>query len=327
MSNSFALKLIAGCTGFIWAGAAFSHISLETKTAPAGSSYKAVLQVGHGCGGSGTTALSVEIPPGFRGAKPMPKPGWTVTTQTADLGVPYESHGQSIRQDVARISWRAENKKAALPDAHFDQFTVRGNLHDSPGPMWFKVLQTCETGKNDWSQIPASGTSTKGLDYPAALLEVAAQAPGLSPAAMSVAAEPLQVQGAWVRTSVAGQGGTGAFMKLTARNAMRLVGVSSPVAAVAEVHEMKMEGDVMKMRAVPGLDLPAGQAVELKPGGYHLMLMQLRQPLTVGTMVPLTLILKEASGVERRQNLQLPVSAAAPGSGGKPDSGHGAHKH
>ncbi len=328
MTNSFALKFIAACAGFLCAGAAFSHVSLETKSAPAGSTYKAVLQVGHGCDGASTTALSVEIPPGFRSAKPMPKAGWTVTTLTAALAVPYDNHGKSVTSDVARITWKADSKKAALPDAHFDQFTLRGSLHDAPGPLWFKVLQTCEKSRNDWSQIPVSGTSTKGMDFPAALLDVvSAQGTGPSPVAAAAPAEAVQVQGAWVRTSVAGQGGTGAFMKLTAQNAMRLVGVTSPAAAVAEVHEMKMEGDVMKMRAVSGIDLPAGQAVELKPGGYHLMLMQLKQPLTVGATVPLTLILKEPSGAERRQNLLLPVSAVPPGAAGKMDPGQGTHKH
>ncbi|MBC7610497.1 MAG: copper chaperone PCu(A)C, partial [Polaromonas sp.] len=79
----------------------------------------------------------------------------------------------------------------------------------------------------------------------------------------------VKVDGAWARATVQGQMGTGAFMNLTAKDGTRLVGVSSPAAGVAEVHEMKMEGDIMKMRAVPVLDLPAGKKVELKPGGYH----------------------------------------------------------
>jgi copper(I)-binding protein len=69
-------------------------------------------------------------------------------------------------------------------------------------------------------------------------------------------------------------------MSITAKDGARLVGASSPVAGVAEVHEMKMDGDVMKMRAVEGgLELPAGKTVELKPGGYHVMLMDLKAPL------------------------------------------------
>lgn len=133
-----------------------------------------------------------------------------------------------------------------------------------------------------------------------------------------------RIEGAWVRSAVAGQQGTGAFMKITAPRAMALVGASSPAAGVAEVHEMKMEGDVMKMRAVPQLDLPAGRTVELKPGGYHIMLMQLKQPLAAGTTVPLTLQFRDAQGTPSRIELKVPVAAKAPGAArGHMDS----HKH
>ena len=122
----------------------------------------------------------------------------------------------------------------------------------------------------------------------------------------------VEVKDAWVRSTVVGQMGTGAFMKITAKVGTQLVGVSSPVAGVGEVHEMKMEGDVMKMRALPRLDLPAGKAVELKPGGYHVMLMDLKQPLMKDTKVPLTLTFKDAKGVESKLELSVPVSSLAP---------------
>ena len=120
------------------------------------------------------------------------------------------------------------------------------------------------------------------------------------------------VEGAWARATVQGQRGTGAFMNLTAAQGTRLVGVSTPVAGVAEVHEMKMDGDVMKMRAVPVLDLPAGKLVQLKSGGYHLMLMDLKQPLAVGSTLPLTLVFRDSKGLQSQLALTLPVSAAAP---------------
>ena len=120
------------------------------------------------------------------------------------------------------------------------------------------------------------------------------------------------IKDAWVRSTVPGQMGTGAFMKISARAGTQLVGVSSPVAGVAEVHEMKMDGDIMKMRAMPVLDLPAGKTVELKPGGYHVMLMDLNQPLKKDTKVPLTLVFKDAKGVQSRLELMMPVSAVAP---------------
>ncbi len=138
-------------------------------------------------------------------------------------------------------------------------------------------------------------------------------------------AQNIEIRDAWIRTTVQGQKGTGAFMKLTAKEGARLVGVSSPVAGVAEVHEMKMEGDIMRMRAIPGLDLPAGKTVELRPGGYHLMLMDLKSVLPKDTTVPVTLVFKDARGVESRLDIKVPVGTAAPGA-----SSHGSaatHKH
>lgn len=151
---------------------AFSHIVLDSKTAPAGSTYKAVFQVGHGCQGSATTGLSVQIPAGFQGAKPYPKAGWTLATQLGQLAKPYDSHGKPVSEDVSVASWTAVSKEAALQDAHFDEFMLRGKLPETAGPLWFKVLQTCENGSNDWSEIPATGTSLKTMKTPAVLLEV-----------------------------------------------------------------------------------------------------------------------------------------------------------
>jgi copper(I)-binding protein len=142
----------------------------------------------------------------------------------------------------------------------------------------------------------------------------------------------VDIQGAWVRASVPGQSGTGAFMKITSRTGARLVGAASPVAGVAEVHEMRMDGDVMRMRAIAGLDLPAGTAVELKPGGMHVMLMDLKSALAKGSTVPLTLTFADAKGAQSRLELQVPVAATAPGAAGSPGGhgghgGHGVHKH
>ena len=154
---------------------AFSHIVLETKTAPAGSAYKAVFQVGHGCQGSATTGISVQIPTGFQGAKPYPKAGWALVTKLGKLVKPYDSHGKQISEDVTVVSWTASSKDAALQDAHFDEFTLRGKLPEAAGPLWFKVLQSCESGSLDWSELPAAGASSKGLKFPAVLLEVTGQ--------------------------------------------------------------------------------------------------------------------------------------------------------
>lgn len=141
-------------------------------------------------------------------------------------------------------------------------------------------------------------------------------------------AQTVEVKDAWIRATVPGQKGTGAFMNITAKDGAKLVGVSSPVAGVAEVHEMKMDGDIMRMRAVPALELPAGQTVQLKPGGYHVMLMDLKQGLPKDSTVPLTLRLQDSKGVETRMDVSVPVSTTAPGAkaAGKAAE-HGAHQH
>ncbi len=128
-------------------------------------------------------------------------------------------------------------------------------------------------------------------------------------------AQPVEIRDAWVRVAVPGQSGTGAFMKIMARENLRLVGASTPLAGVTEIHEMKMTGNVMQMRAVAALELPAGKTVELKPGGMHLMLMDLKGPLVRDSALPLTLLFSDAQGRQTRMELRLPVSLqpAAPG--------------
>ena len=155
-------------------------------------------------------------------------------------------------------------------------------------------------------------------------MKFVAVAAALALASGHLYAQNVVVKNAWVRTSVQGQKATGAFMQLTAKAGTTLVAVASPVAGVAEVHEMKMDGDVMRMRALPqGLPLPAGQPVALTPGGYHVMLMDLKATLPKDSTIPLTLTFKDAKGVESRVELKLPVATTAPGGAAAPAG----HKH
>jgi copper(I)-binding protein len=289
MTTSF--KTLA-CLALCFGAPAFAHVSLQQPIADTASSYRAVLRVGHGCEGSPTTALSVQLPAGFDSAQPQARAGWTLVRRGNE------------------VTWTAAGEQAALPAKERGEFVIDGKLPAAPGPLWLKVRQTCAQGRIDWSDLPARGISTEGMKTPAVLLQVQA------PAAV-------KVEQAWVRPSVPGQQGTGGYMKLTAREGQRLVGASSPVAGVAEIHEMQMEGDVMKMRLAGAIDLPAGKTVELKPGGLHLMLMDLKQPLAAGTSVPLTLLLKDGKGVESRVETQLSVGHAPPGGAPVADT----HKH
>jgi hypothetical protein len=117
------------------------------------------------------------------------------------------------------------------------------------------------------------------------------------------AAAQVAVTDAWVRGTVTGQKATGAFMQLKSAADTALIAATSPVAKIVEVHEMKMEGGMMKMNAVDRLVLPAGKAVDLKPGGYHVMLMDLVAPLKEGDMVPLQLTFEDRSG--KKQTVEV----------------------
>lgn len=142
---------------------------------------------------------------------------------------------------------------------------------------------------------------------------------GLLLMASCAALAQVDVRDAWARPAVPGQMGTGAFMTLTSKDGARLIGAASPVAGVVEIHEMALDNNVMRMRAVGVLELPAGRAVELKPGGHHVMLMDLKRPLKVGDKVPLELQLELRDG----RRITQPVEAAVRVS--TPDPG--SHKH
>lgn len=280
---AFAAALLAGT-------AAMAHVTLPPGGATAGSEYEAAFRVGHACqGAQSTTGITVQLPEGFSFSEAQARKGWALSASGRE------------------VAWKAQSPADALPAAERAEFIVRGKLTSKPGPLYFKVLQTCDKGSADWAQVPAAGADK--LAYPAARLDVLA--PGVA---------AVDVRDAWVRQTVPGQSGTGAFMKLSAPSGARLVGASTPVAGVAEVHEMKMDGDTMRMRAVQGgLALPARQTVELKPSGYHLMLTDLKQPLPKGSSVPITLHFEDAKGTKTALVLTLPVGAPE---GAAAESGH-----
>ena len=131
------------------------------------------------------------------------------------------------------------------------------------------------------------------------------------------------VTDAWVRGTVAQQKATGLFAQITSAQGGRLVSASSPVAGVVEIHEMSMDGNVMKMRALQnGLELPAGKPVSLKPGGFHVMLLDLKQPLKAGDTVPVTLVVEGADKKRETVEIKVPVKALASNTGAMGD-----HKH
>lgn len=132
----------------------------------------------------------------------------------------------------------------------------------------------------------------------------------------SALAVDLEVTAPWVRGTVPAQKATGAFMQLTSKAGVTLVGVASPAASVVELHEMVMDNNMMKMRALPRLDVQAGKLVELKPGSYHVMLIDLKKPLAKGEIVPITLKVegkdKKVELVEVKAEVRDLAAATAP---------------
>jgi periplasmic copper chaperone A len=135
----------------------------------------------------------------------------------------------------------------------------------------------------------------------------------ISPVQVHAEKAHVDVADAWIRPTVAGQMGTGGFMKITAREDLQLVGISTSLTKSAEVHEMrpnKTDANVMEMREVKSVALPKGQAVEFKPGGYHLMFMDLKQVLKNGDSIPVTLRFTNAKGQASKLDVVLPVGRA-----------------
>jgi len=133
----------------------------------------------------------------------------------------------------------------------------------------------------------------------------------LAIASLALAGQALaqvDVSQAWVRATVAQQKATGAFLQLKAKRDSRLIEAHSKAAGVVEVHEMVMDGSTMKMRAVPALELPAGQLVELKPGGLHVMLMDLKQPIKAGDKLVLTLVFEDKAS-KQRESVEVQAEA------------------
>lgn len=276
---------------------AHSHVTLPRGGANVSSSYDAAFHVGHPCeGAQATTAIRVQLPAGFRLQEALPRAGWKLSAPAAG------SQG-------GEVSWTAESPEAALRSKAAAEFVVRGTLPDKPGTLYFPVRQTCDVGEAAWTQTPQPGQPDP--KQPAAKLEVL-------PA--NVAA--IDARDPWARATVPGQSGSGIFMTLQVPMGGSLVALSTPAAGIAEVHEMKMEDNIMRMRPLPRLDLPARQPVQLTPGGYHIMLMQLKQPLTAGQTIALTLTVEDAKGQRRERTIDVPVRAATAAAPGAAEHSH-----
>ena len=165
------LPFLCACLALL-ASTPQAHVTLEYPVATAGQSYKATFKIGHGCGASPTRVVEIDMPAGVRGAKPMPKPGWTLDVVRDKLVQPYTSHGRNVSEDTTRIRWTAKTEADMLPSQHYDEFVLVGTLPQQAGMLYWPVRQICPQGQLDWTEVPAQGQKWTDLKSPAAELEL-----------------------------------------------------------------------------------------------------------------------------------------------------------
>ena len=163
----FRQSIIAAALLSMANGAAFAHVTLETREAPVGGGYKAVFRVPHGCKGSATVKVRVQIPEGVIAVKPMPKPGWSVETVKGKYGKAYPYyHDTTLTEGVKEVAWVG----GKLLDEHYDEFVLTGYLAGELKPdttLYFPVVQECEQGVARWIEIPEAGKTAHDYESPA----------------------------------------------------------------------------------------------------------------------------------------------------------------
>jgi hypothetical protein len=313
---------------------AFAHITLAIGETRSSVYYKAVFQVPHGCDGAATQSIRIQIPEGIIGVKPMPKPGWTLDITRGAYAKSYQSHGKTVNEGAKEVMWSG----GSLSDENYDEFIFTSFITDFPPgqAIYFPTVQQCAKGEVHWNQIASAGENPHSLKSPAPMLRISAdttvaQAPmdhgNMDHMTMGAAQTgsdtfkvgDLVVASPWTRATPGGAKIAGGYLRITnnGKVADRLVSVTAASADRVEIHEMSMTDGVMKMRPlVDGLTVRPGETAEFKPGGFHLMFMDIKQPLKQGDALKATL------KFERAGTLDVSFSVNAIGATGDP-----AHKH
>ncbi len=323
--NTTRLTMLALGLTLATAGIAQAHATFETDSAQSEKSFKAVLQVPHGCDGKATTEVQMKLPEGFVFAQPQPKPGWEIEIIKGDYQKTYDNHGKKVSSGPVEIRWKGGN----LPDEYYDTFVVKGKISgfDKETVLAFPTVQLCGTeGKVLWDEVAAEGQSAHDLKSPAPTVTVTLAAAVDEHAGHMAAPGPvmlgdLEISGGAAKAMLPGAKVGGGFLTIKNGGSAddRLVAVESPVAGRVEIHEMAMENDVMKMRKLDdGVVIPASETVELKSGGLHLMFMQVSKPFAEGETVPVTLTFEKAGKVD---------ATLAVGTAGGAAAATGGHSH
>jgi len=166
-------SVVLGAACAMVSTACLAHITLETRQAPAGATYKAIMRVPHGCEGTATVAIRIKIPEGVVNVKPMPKPGWTLDMKKGKYAKTYvgNDEGAQVSEGVLELSWSG----GKLPNDNYDEFAFRAFLTpDLPAgkPVYFPIVQECEKGVDRWIEIPADGKKLDDYQFPAAELMI-----------------------------------------------------------------------------------------------------------------------------------------------------------
>lgn len=326
----FALLLVTGSQA-----PASAHITLATKEARANTYYKAVLGVPHGCDGEATQSIRIQIPEGIIGVKPMPKAGWTLAVTRGAYAKSYQSHGKSVSEGPKEIVWSG----GSLSDDNYDEFVFTSFITGEFAPgqsIYFPTVQQCIKTEASWSEIPSAQQSSHDLKSPAPALRIVPDVTTTAQAQMdhgnmkgmnhgpasggdTFKIGDLVVVSPWTRATPGGAKVAGGYLKVTnnGKLADRLVSATASIADRVEIHEMSMTDGVMKMRPLPnGLTIKPGETIELKPGGFHMMFMDIKQSLKQGDTLKSTLTFEKAG------KLDVTFGVNALGATGEP-----AHKH
>jgi uncharacterized protein YcnI len=278
-------------------GGAVAHVVFEKPETSIGAGYKAVFKITHGCEGSATTEVTIDIPEGVIAVKPMPKAGWTISLDTQPYKQAYKFyHGSKLDKGVRKVTFRG----GPLPDAYYDEFVLSTYIARElkPGRIYFPVTQKCESGEMAWTEIPSEGHDPHDLEHPAPQLTLVAK-PG---AEATVTAGDLTIAGPWSSATAGTSRNAAGYLKITnaGKEADVLLGAKVDIADRVETHETTTdEAGVSKMRELPGgIEIKPGETVELKPLGLHLMLWNLKDGLKSGETYKATINFKRAGAVE-----------------------------
>ena len=304
---------------------AFSHATFDDGMAQIGGEYHASIHISHGCDGEATQLVRVQIPAGFFDVTAMPKEGWELKTLEGAYENMYMHDGEHFMSGVKEIVWSGGH----LADKEHTDFMFHGRFDEDfkPGDtLYFPTIQECAHGMNEWT-----GREDAEFPAPKVTLMAGAEMAGMThdhghegdhmdmdhdmiKTAETVILGDLELSGAFTRAMPPRAVSGGGFITITNNGlvADRLVSACSPVSEVVEPHVMTMENNVMKMHSAPnGFVIEPGETLTLKPGGNHLMFINVTDPFVEGKDVMVTLNFEHAGSVD----LMLPVAKIGAGAG------------